>query len=183
MDYRKIEIWKSIRSKYYSIGKICDRIRLKISKLGYKQSVYYTPISESKVLLLDHELYKIKRFFEQCKKHLGLPDVWIEWIEENTESNYRIFGGFKRDATLYGNADIESNKISIRADLPFDNILRTIAHECHHHWFYRKYGKSSYWNDEKMRESTANGFAGKMILEFRDTSGEDIMSLYNLSRI
>ena len=169
MDYKMIERIMNLRSKFYIEIRLFDRARWIAAKMGYKQSFYYTPVDESKTLLLDHELFKIKKFFEQCKKHLKLPSLWIQWVEEDTERNYRIFGGLKSDEPLLGEADIKSgNKISIRADISFDDILRTVAHECHHHWFYKKWGKTRYWSDKGMREGTADRFAKKMLCELRE---------------
>ncbi len=173
MNYKIIERIMNLRSKFYIEVRLFDRARWIASKMGYKLSFFYTPVDENRTLLLDHELYKINGFFERVKKHLGLPDLWIEWVEEDKPRNYRVFRGVKSDKPLCGEANPgTSNKISIRADISFDEILRTVAHEAHHCWFFREHGKSSYWQDEEMREGTADVFAGKMMIEFKDKDRE-----------
>jgi len=168
MNDRTLKKARMVRAIYYSRDKVINGIRAIILKLGGECSCYYTPIRKSETLLFKHELLKVDRFFDRCKKHLEMPGLWIEWIQADTEKSHRILGGIKQDYPIAGHADVgNSEKISIRGDIPFDEILRTIAHEAHHHWFYKKYGKTGYWNDEEMRESAAEGFAGKMLAEYK----------------
>ena len=77
---------------------------------------------------------------------------------------------FEESYPIYGRADTkDGNKILVRHDVPFKEILHTIAHEAHHQWFCQKYGKTYlYGEDKDMWEDTADMFVGKMLRELRE---------------
>jgi len=123
---------------------------------GYK--FYYETILDEEAVLLPREKILVEQMLKICRYELNVPDLYMVWLRKTLKPRNFIFIK-EYDEPTYGWADAEDEDlICVRCDIPFEQILKTIAHEAYHQWYRKKYGKNSYTSNE---ENAAEAFAEK----------------------
>ena len=128
----------------------------------YREIVFDHQVGPEKV----REANKVLKY---CREVLNIPDLTIRWCVKVDKADYEKFGsgpladtirkkhGFEKDEGAFsgqskflGELD---DRIWIRADIPFDQIGLTVAHECKHVHDFGKYGKYSPPRTQKEKEA------------------------------
>lgn len=101
-------------------------------------SFYYEKISEGRVE--SEILQQANIALDFCKRDLRLSnDIYIQWTrpasKEDFDKNPDRYGEALQEfygSMIAGTLSSNKNRILIRADIPLDEILHTLAHECQH---------------------------------------------------
>jgi hypothetical protein len=162
-----------------------ERLRAKANQIlpaGERFKFRYKFVGENE--LSEYRLREAYKVLQYCREKLKLPDLKLSWIVAVREEDAY---GIAFDTPIGGCAS-KASTIHIRADIPLNDIKFAIAHEAHHLWFGRTYGKTyPIEGEQEMWEQTANAFAEIVLLEliekeFEAQANRETLSLWHMSR-
>lgn len=124
--------------------------------------------------IFDHQVdpekaREAKRVLKHCQEVLNIPDLIIRWCVKIDKADYEGLGSGPLADAIRGKHGLEKDegafsgqsrflgklddRIWIRADIPFDQIGLTVAHECKHIHDFGKYGKYRPPRTQKEKEA------------------------------
>jgi len=104
-----------------------------------------------------------REMLEYCYRKLGGLNFIVAWFE-NFDKGFGLL--FATNEPTAGRHTLNSLKLWVRCDMPFNEILTTIAHEAHHCWFSRGPGrKLPYKTHGAIWEAGAEAFARRAVNE------------------